>query len=157
MDGRKSSAVASVHRLQQVVTALIANLAHDDPVRTMPESSGQELTRSDGNLAGNRFDRLPANGIGMGYLQFGWLLNHDEPFVMGNVIEQRLHQSCFARSGPTADDPVLLLVDKANNRVPNVRRQAAGGNQLVRGIPAIEFADRHGDAVDGGRWSHNGN
>jgi hypothetical protein len=49
----------------KVIAALIADLAHDDAVGTVAQSSGQKLAWSDGNLAGNRFDCLPPNGIGM--------------------------------------------------------------------------------------------
>ncbi len=91
VDGRKRSAVACVHGLQQVIAALIAYLAHDDAVGTMPESGGQKLARRDGDLAGDSLDCLPANGVRMCYLQLGWLLDHYQALVVGDVIEERFH------------------------------------------------------------------
>ena len=156
VQSRERSAVAGVHGLQQVVAAFVADFAHDDAVGTMAESGGDKLAWSDGNLAGNRIDRLPANGIGMGDLQLGWLLDHDQPFMQRNMVEQRLHQGRLARAGSTADDAVLPLPDKLDNGIPNRCRQAARCNQLIGGKPAVEFAhgerravDRRGRADDG--------
>ena len=75
--------MAGVHRLQQVIAAFVADFAHDDAVGTMPQGGGDKLARSDGNLAGNLRDGLPANCVGMGDLQLGWLLDHNQPFLMG--------------------------------------------------------------------------
>lgn len=68
MNRGECAAVSGVHRLEQVIAALIANLAHNDPVRTMPKCSGQKFARRDGNLAGNLLDGLPPDCVGMRYL-----------------------------------------------------------------------------------------
>src|SRR5579884_2031898 len=91
VDRRKGSAVASVHGLQQIVATFVADFSHDDPVRAMAESRSYKLACCDGNLPRNGFDSLPANGVLVGNLQLGGLLNYDEPFVKGNMVEQRLH------------------------------------------------------------------
>ncbi len=96
VQSRECSAVAGVHRLKQVIAAFVADFAHDDAVGTMTESRGHKLARSDGNLARNRCDGLPANGVGMGDLQLGWLFDHNQPFMERNMIEQRFHQGCLA-------------------------------------------------------------
>ena len=84
--------MACVHGLQQVIAALIAYLAHDDPVGTMAESGGEKLARSDGNLAWNRLDSFPADGVGMVDLQLGGLLDDYQSFMLRNMVKQRLHQ-----------------------------------------------------------------
>ena len=82
--------MARIHGLEQVIAAFVANLAHDDPVGTMAQRGGYKLARRDGNLARNRLDCLPTNRVGMGYLQLGWLLDHNEPFMQRNMVEQAL-------------------------------------------------------------------
>ena len=67
MDGRERAAMPCIHGLQEVIAALIAYLAHDDPVGTMAERGGQKLARRDGNLTGNLLYSLPTNRVGMGY------------------------------------------------------------------------------------------
>ena len=79
--------MASIHRLEQVIAALVTDFAHDDAVGAVPQCSGYKLARRDGNLTGNRIHRLPTNGIGMGYLQFGGLFNYHEPFMQRNVVQ----------------------------------------------------------------------
>jgi hypothetical protein len=44
-----------------MLSALIANLAHDDAVGMVAECCGQKLARCDGDLAGNLFNILPTN------------------------------------------------------------------------------------------------
>ena len=141
---------------KQVVAAFVADFAHDDAVGTMTKSGGHKLAWSDGNLAGNRRDCLPANGIGMGYLQLGWLLDHDQPLMQRNMVEQRLHQGCLARAGSTADDAVLPFADQSHNCIPNMSRQAARCNQFIRGKPAVEFADGERRAIDRRRRADDG-
>ena len=152
MDGGERSAMPGVHRLQQVIAALIADLAHDDAVGTMAQSGGQELARSDGNLARNRLNSLPANGIGMRHLQLCRLLDDDETLLLGNMVKQRLHQGRLPRAGSTADNAVLAFVDEADYFVANGLGQAASGDQLIGGVPAVEFADGQRRPIDRG-WS----
>ena len=101
-------------------------------------------------------DRLPANGIGMGNLQLGWLLDHDQPLTERNMIEQRLHQRGLSRAGSTGDDAVLPSLDQLHNRIPNMSGQAASLDQFIRGKPAVEFAHGKGRPVDRRRRADNG-
>ena len=117
VDRRECSTVPGVHGLQQVVAAFVADLAHNDPVGAMAERRSYKLARSDSDLAGNRLYCFPANGVGMGDLQLSWLLDHDEAFVKGNMVEQCFHQSRFARSRPAADQTVLTIPDEADNGI----------------------------------------
>ena len=149
--------MAGVHGLQQVVAAFVADFAHDDPVGTMAESGGHKLAWRDGNLAGNRLDSLPANGVGMGDLQLGGLLDHDQPFMQRNVVEQRLHQSRLARAGSAADDAVLPLADEARQpypepapaELPDAISSSEVNQRLNLRTVKRRAVDRRGSADDG--------
>ncbi len=99
--------MAGIHGLQQVVAALVADFAHDDAVGTMTERGGYKLAWRDGNLAGDGIDGLPADGIRMRNLQLCGLLDHHEPFMQRNMVEQGFHQGGLARTRSAADDAVL--------------------------------------------------
>ena len=73
-------------------------------------------------MARNGLHCLPANRIGMGNLQLRRLFNNNEALMVGDMIEQRLHQSGLPRTGSAADDAVLFRVDKLDNRIPDMRR-----------------------------------
>src|SRR5579884_813561 len=149
MDRRERSAVAGVHGLQQVVAAFIADFSHDDPVRAMAKSSGHKLACGYCNLPRNGLDCLPANRVGMGNLQLSGLLDHNEPFLKRNMVEQRLHQRCLARACSTADEATLPLANETHDGIPNLHRESPGFNEFIRGEPTVEF-------TNGERWSSDG-
>ena len=60
--------MAGIHRLQEVITAFVAYLAHDDAVGTMAQRGGDKLARCDGNLAGDGLYSFPPNRVRMRYL-----------------------------------------------------------------------------------------
>src|SRR5208337_2789840 len=122
MDRRECSTVARVDGLQEVIARFVAYYAHDDAVGPVAESSGHKLARSDGNLAGDGIDGLPANGVRMGYLQFGGLLNDDQTFVERHMVKQRFHQGCLATASSAADDSVLPLGNEPYDFIPNQLR-----------------------------------
>src|SRR5580692_8213287 len=132
MDGRKCATVPRVHRLQQVIAALIAYLAHDDAVGAVTKSGGQKLAWRDGDLAGNGIDGFPANGVGMSYLQLGRLFNHNQPLSERNVIEQSFHEGGLAGTRSTTDNAVLPLANQAHNGISNALRQATRCDQFIR-------------------------
>ena len=123
----------------------------------MPEGSGQELTWRDGNLTRNSLYCLPADSVGLRYLQLCRLFDDNQAFMLGNMVQERLHQGCLPAAGSAADDAVLSIDHQLDDDIPHADGQTAGRDQLIRRKPVIEFADRHGDAVDG-RWrSDDGN
>lgn len=72
-----------------IAAALIEAFWSFLPVRTSasPPRWPMRVAR-DGDLAGNRFDRLPSHGIGMSNVQLGWLLDHNQTFMQRNMVEQ---------------------------------------------------------------------
>src|SRR5579884_2508039 len=56
----------------------------------------------------------------MGNLQLSGLLDHNEPFLKRNMVEQRLHQRCLARACSATDEAVLPLANEGNNGIPNL-------------------------------------
>ena len=53
--------MASVHGLQQVIAAFVADFAHDDAVGTVPESCGDKLAWSHGNLIVEQEATMPTS------------------------------------------------------------------------------------------------
>ena len=150
------AAVSRIHCLEQVVAAFVADLAHDDAVGPVAKRSRQKLAGRDGNLARNRIDCLPADGVWMQHLQLGWLLDNQEAFVLGNVVKERLHQGCLPRSGPAADDAVLTLTNETYDSISNVLRHTARCNQFVGAVPAVELSDGKGWPIDRRRRADHG-
>ena len=148
--------MSGVHGLQQVVSAFITDLTHDDPVWTMAKSSSNQLAWGDGNLARNGSYSFPSNGIRMGYLQLRWLLDHDESFPQRNMVKERLHQRGLTRPGSSTDDAVLTLQDEFDDIIANNGRKAARSYQLIAGEPTIEFADGQRRSVDRRRRADDG-
>ena len=68
MDRGERAAMPGVHRLEQILAALVTYLAHDDPVGTVSQSSSEKLTRRDGNLTRDGLDSRPAYGVGLKHL-----------------------------------------------------------------------------------------
>src|SRR5258707_11614646 len=122
MDGRERSAMPCIHRLQQVIAALVAYLAHDDAIWTMTQRSSQKLAGSHGDLPGDFIHSLPANSVGMCNLQFGGLLYDEQAFLLGNVVKECFQQGRLTRSRSAADDAVLLVSNEADNCIPNLLR-----------------------------------
>ncbi len=68
---------------------------------------------------GNCLDSLPANGVGMGDLQLGWLLDDDQPFVHRNVVKKRFHQRRLPDPVPPLMMPFFSSADEVHNGIPN--------------------------------------
>src|ERR1700733_11423849 len=77
--------------------------------------------------------------------------------MVGDMVEQRLHQGRLPAASSAADDTVLSLPDQPHHGISNLFRQAARSNKFVGRIPAVEFSDGHGDAVDRCWRSYDGN
>ena len=92
----------------------------------------------------------------MRYLQLGGLLNHNQPFVQRNVIEQSFHEGGLAGTRSTADNAVLPLANQAHHGISNSLRQAARCNQFVGREPAVEFPNGERRPIDGGWSAHDG-
>src|ERR1700722_2443781 len=92
----------------------------------------------------------------MGYLQLGRLLNHNQPFVQRNVVEQGFHQCGLAGAGSTADNAVLPFANQAHYGISNAFRQAARCNKIVGREPAVEFPNGERRPIDGGWSAHDG-
>jgi len=85
----------------------------------------------------------------MGNLQLSGLLDHNEPFLKRNMVEQRLHQRCLARACSATDEAVLPLANEGNNGIPNLLGEGSGFDQLIRCKSAIEFANSERRSSDG--------
>src|SRR5579871_4039704 len=110
--------MAGIHGLEQVVAAFISNFSHDDAVRAMAESGGHELTGRHGDLARNGLDGFPTSGIGMRNVQLGRLLDDNDALLGRNVIKKRLHEGGLSGTSSSANESILALSNKGENRIP---------------------------------------
>ena len=84
-----------------------ANLAHDDPVGSQPQRGFDQVRRRHRRFAEPATDRDQPNRILVMKLNFGGVLDQNEPFGRWSFLEQCIEEGRFPGAGPSRDDERL--------------------------------------------------
>ena len=141
-----------IHRLQQVIAALIAYLAHDDAVGTMAQSGGKSWLGVTATWPGIASTASQRTALGCAIFSSAGCSMTTSRSCWGTWSRNAFIKVVFPEPVPPLMMPFFRSVMKLDDLVPNVLRQAARSNQLIGGVPAVEFADGEGRPIDG-RWS----
>jgi hypothetical protein len=76
--------MACVEELQKVKCFARPDLAQDDSVRAVPKGCLQKIADGDGLNAVLLAPRFEPHDVQLGQLEFGSILDHNEPLVVGN-------------------------------------------------------------------------
>ena len=145
--------MAGVHRLQHVEGFLAAALAEDDAVGTHAQRVLDEVALLQLAMALDvGRTRLHARDMRLLQLQFGGVLDGDQPLVLGDEGRQRVEHRRLAGAGAARDDRGLAGMDRGGQHLGHVLRDRAELDQPVQAELVLgEFADRHQRPVDADR------
>ncbi|MNI19368.1 hypothetical protein D3C73_728040 [compost metagenome] len=145
--------MAGVHRRQHVQRLDAAHFADHDTVRTHPQAVAHQLPLA--HLAAPLDVRRPgfqAHHVGLLQLQFGRILDGDDPLVVRNETGQHIEHGGLAAAGTAGNQHVQAPTDNRLEQQGNGRGQRPHLDQAV-GIEQVhrKAPDRHARAVDGQR------
>ena len=142
--GGHRAVVAGVHRLEHVEGFGAANLANDDPVRTHPQRVAHERALIDLpaplDIRRPRFER---DDVILLELQFGRVLDGDDPFGVVDHTGERVEQGGLARAGAARHDDVQAAARR------DLKCRGELGRQASRVNESGEVENRAGKLADG--------
>ncbi len=142
--GGHRAVMAGVHRLQHVERFGAANLADDDPVRTHPQRVAHERALIDLpaplDIRRPRFER---DDVVLLQLEFGRILDGDDPFGVVDHPGQRVEERRLARAGAAGHDDVQAAARG------DLKRRGELGRKASRIDESVEVENRAGKLADG--------
>ncbi|MNC08324.1 hypothetical protein D3C75_559050 [compost metagenome] len=153
VDRGQRAVVAGVHRRQHVQRLGAAHFANHNAVGTHPQAVAHQLPLA--HLAAPLDVRRPgfqAHHVGLLQLQFGRVLDGDDPLVVRNETGQDIEHGGLAAAGTAGNQHVQAPTDNRLEQQGNGRGQRPHLDQAV-GIEQVhrKAPDRHARAVDGQR------
>src|SRR5258708_887360 len=110
MDGRETSRMTGVEKLQEIECLAAANFTEDDPVWAMAERCFQEVTDAHCRQSVLWLPGFKADKIVLVHLNFGGVFDEKNSFVGGNEFPKDIKEGCFASLcsiGAQEPEPVL--------------------------------------------------
>ncbi len=147
---RDGTVVAGIHGLQHVQRGTVADLPDDDPVRAHPQRVTYQLPdRDPASVLQVRRPRFHPEHMILAQLQFGGVLDGDDPFVGGHERRQHVQAGRLARTGAAADHDVQPAAHARPQQVGYRGSHGAEGDEITHGEGiGGELPDRQQRAVN---------
>ena len=132
MDRRQRSIMSGVHCLQHVEGFAPAHLADDDAFRSHSQAVSNQVPRCDLALA---FDvwwsRLQSHNMWLLQLQFGRVLDRDNPLVVRNEAREYVQLRRLSRARTAGDNDILARLDNGLKNQGNLGRNGVKLDHIV--------------------------
>ena len=147
VDGREGAAVSGVEGLQEVGRFTAAHLADDDVIGSVAQGVADEIADRNGSLL--QPARLKPDAVRRINPQLEGVLDGDDPFVVGQQIDEGVEQRGLAAAGPTAHKDVPAGVQHPLGLLADVLGEGALFDELrgrKRSLPKPPHGDGNGRA-----------
>ena len=125
--------MACVHRLKHVYRFVSATLSNDDSIWTHPETLDQKVTCCHGFRKRLCYQ---ADYMRLFELEFGNILNGEEPLSFRNELRKAVQKRTLSGSGSTGDDDIHASDHAVSKEFRRLLRQCVICQEIPHGQPA---------------------
>src|SRR5213080_4958746 len=107
MDGRETSRMTGVEKLQEIECLTAANFTEDDSVWTMAEGCFQEVTDAHSRQTVLWLPSFKTNKVVLVHLNFGGVFDEENSFIARNEFPKDIKERCLPGPRAAGDQDVF--------------------------------------------------